>query len=108
MNYSASEAGKALKIILARIESMDSNEINNDTSQEYGCLYCSHYLRKEGYNQQWGMYQFYNCYCNKGIEKRYYPPIIDESKCNEFEHGDNILIYMSEKEKEEINKSYYI
>lgn len=97
------DVGKALKLISQRLQEIDIDETSDNTCQEYGCLYCKHYVKEEGYNQQWGMYQFYNCYCKKGIEK-HYSLIIDNSKCNEFEHGDNILIYMSEKEKEDISK----
>lgn len=99
------EVGEALKTIFKRLQEITPDECT-DTSREYGCLYCKHYIKEEGYNQQWGMYQFYNCYCNKGIKEKYYS-IIDSSKCNSYEHGDNILVYMSDKEKEDIRNSYF-
>lgn len=64
----------------------------------HDCLKCKHYTRREAYNQQWGMIQFYNNSCNKGHNGKI-NSYFDGVECNDFEHGENTLIFMSDKEK---------
>lgn len=99
------DVGSVLRTILKRLEENSNNESKQNT--KWGCLHCKHYVRKEGYNQQWGMYQFYNCYCNKGIKDKYIINDGKQSNCDNFEEGENKLIYMSDKEKAEIENSYF-
>ena len=90
------DIGSALKVMYQRlIELKHDKPIKREP---WGCLDCTHYVRNESYNQQWGMWQFYNCYCEFGIKDKY---ITDygQGNCNQFNLGDNKLNCVSEKEK---------
>lgn len=88
-------AGEALRRVL---EVLENKEVEDNTKyKNEGCLNCIYYTKEEGYNQAWGTFQFYNCYCTKGIKKVYL-----NSECESFKFGDNTLVYMSNKEKKKI------
>jgi hypothetical protein len=97
---SSEEIGLAFREIINRIKNTNFDEVKEPI--KWGCHYCKNYTREEGYNQQWGMYQFYNCYCNKGIKDEYIINDGKQSNCSEFEEGENNLVYMSDKEKRRI------
>ena len=112
---SATETTKAFKTILERLKNPIKEEV---PCKKYGCLECKHFQRTEGYDQQWGRLGFFYYKCKKqpnrnmyNYENRYdifdiepdYSPHFHNNKakgeCPYFEHGENELIYMSEKEK---------
>lgn len=117
-NLDAVSVGKALKTTLERLNAFRQE---NSHCKTYGCLVCKHFQRREGYDQEWGRFGFfyfkckrqpnkdmtYNCrnmYNILDIEPGYNPNFYNHAakgKCPDFERGDNELVYMSEKEKEE-------
>lgn len=63
------------------------------------CLNCKNNIRQEIYNQQWGMFQFYNR-CSLGVK------IIKDGKlnpwdipCDKFEYGEPKIVSMTNEEK---------
>lgn len=117
-NSDGASVGKALKIISERLNTLQQENSHHET---YGCLVCKHFQRREVYDQEWGRFGFfyskckrqpnkdmtYNCrnmYNILDIEPGYNPNFYNHAakgKCPDFERGDNELVYMSEKEKEE-------
>ena len=95
----ASEVGRALKEILRRIREMDWQD--EPIPERFGCLYCKHYVRKEGYDQEWGRIAFFSNYCDKGLPDNYIVKgyLNDGGACPSFDDGDSQFIYMSEKER---------
>lgn len=98
-----SDIGSALKLILKRLNEYKDEPVE-ETNCKWGCLGCKNYVRKEGYNQQWGMYQFYTHYCSKGFEDKYIVHTGNADDCKSWEEGENTLIYMSDKEKRKIER----
>lgn len=104
---SGEEIGLALKKVLERLNEITKEPpVEKKTNCKWGCLGCKNYVCVEGYNQQWGMYQFYNNYCSKGIEANYLVHTKDSEDCKFWEEGENTYIYMSEEEKRKIERSY--
>ncbi|MDF2950445.1 MAG: hypothetical protein K0S18_28 [Anaerocolumna sp.] len=94
------KAGEALRTILNRLKTIKDEPV--EECKKRGCFHCKNYVRREGYNQQWGMYQFYNNYCNKGVEEDKH--MYMDKDCVSFELGENQYIYMSDKEKRRIER----
>jgi hypothetical protein len=64
------------------------------------CLNCKKNIRREVYNQQWGMFHFSNeCSIDVRIIKngRLNP---FSAPCDKFEHGEPKIIFISDKEKQ--------
>lgn len=101
----ADKVGEALKLIIERISAFEDEPLTEEI--KWGCFYCKNYIREEGYNQQWGMYAFYRCYCSKGATEDYLINNSNKENCKLFEEGENQFVYISEKEKQEIQNSYY-
>ena len=119
--YDPNKAGEALKLLLERLKNApNSKPDDNKACKTYGCLQCKNYQKKEGYDQEWGRFGFFYYKCKKqpnrdmcnsesthtifDIEPDYSPNFHYEKakgECPYFERGNNELIYMSDKEKEE-------
>lgn len=117
-NSDGASVGKALKIISERLNAIRQENSHHET---YGCLVCKHFQKREVYDQEWGrfgffyhkckkqpnrniMYNYRNMYDISDIEPNYnsnfYNHVV-KGECSYFERGENELVYMSEKEKEE-------
>lgn len=118
VNSDGASVGKALKIISERLNTLQQENSHHET---YGCLVCKHFQRREVYDQEWGRFGFFYHKCKKqpnrniiynyrnmydisDIESNYNPNFYNhvvKVECSYFERGENELVYMSEKEKEE-------
>lgn len=105
---SPESAGAMFKVIAQRLRDVSKmNDYPPKPIVPWGCLNCKHYVREEGYDQEWGRYAFFYHHCDKGLDDKYIVNGKDAPNPECFEEGEPTVIYMSEKEKEEIENSYH-
>lgn len=75
---------------------------NVETECSHDCLNCKFHTRKEGFDQQWGMFKFMYFSCEKGHDVAFHV----KSDCCDFEEGENTLIYMTDRKKKKYDQYY--
>ena len=105
--YSAQEVGNALRKIFNKINNNPYNQktVNKECK---GCYYCKYYSKQEMYDQQWGTFYFTRGKCKKNNNKEKDIDIsLGIKECKDFKYGKNEIVYINEKEKEQIKNYLY-